>query len=507
MIRCSSVAPQRITLRPGDKLIAGCELIDGTIFIGGNSQGVCSLPGDEYNTQESCETHGGVWTSNAICVGGQEVPAPLFVDEGDLCAYAGENGATVIWPETGNDVYRFGPGEDVPVGTEIHQGEVYDNGGWHSAPYTVTGEGAFAGPETEIPAEDITTGGLDDGTGDGDGTGDDALMGADDGSATIGSVPPSDEPDGFCDPMGILSNSLPSEEEKKLMWELANLQLPELPNYNLPGFTAYITKQLSKLSGAAGKLQQKVAKITDEAQLDPEKLCTPPVKSAIRKQMEVTQKIMELMPVLRKLQQGLSAINKAMKLVKLGLKLAPPWILPIVEGIIGVLNIFGLVSMISGVLTSTVAQFSAILPTLQAQLMALLSQCANEAGLEPPTDKESCEAAGGVWIEQSEIDELAALASQMQSETNAINQIGAGSGLGGLMDGMGDGDSVGFCSIPGHTDQQSCEDAGGTWSEIDDTIDLGTVDTSPLSRELAFQLDELNKCFSDPELQEYLNEL
>ena len=232
MIRCSSVAPQMITLQPGDEVIAGCELIDGTIFIGGTKQGVCSLQGDMYNTQESCESHGGVWTSDAICVGGQEVSSPLFVDEGDLCAYAGENGATVIWPETGNDVFRFGPGEDVPVGTEIHQGEVFDNGGWHSAPYTVTGEGAVAGPETEIPAEDITA--------DGDGS-----MGADDGSATIGSVPPSDQPDGFCDPMGILSSSLPSEEEKKLLIDLANLQLPELPNYNLPGFTAYLSKLVS----------------------------------------------------------------------------------------------------------------------------------------------------------------------------------------------------------------------------------------------------------------------
>ena len=504
MIRCSSVAPQMITLQPGDEVIAGCELISGTIFIGGNKQGSCSLIGDTYNTQENCETHGGVWTPNDICIGGHKVSSPLFVDEGDLCAYAGENGATVIWPETGNDVFRFGPGESVPIGTEIHQGEVYDNGGWHSAPYTVTGEGAYAGPETEIPANDITvgTGGDGDGTGDGDG-----LMDADDGSATIGSVPPSDQPDGFCDPMGILSSSLPTDEEKKLLWELANLQLPELPNFNLPGFTAYITKQLSKLSGAAGKLQQKVAKLTDQAQLDPEELCTPPVKAAIRKQMEVTQKIMELLPVLRKLQKGLAAINKAMKLVKFGLKIAPPWIVPIVEGIIGVMNIFGLVSMMSGVLTSTVAQFSAIIPTLQAQLMALLSQCAAEEGLEPPQNKEACEDAGGVWIDQSEIDELAALANQMQSETNAINQIGAGGLGGGLLGEMGDGDSIGFCSIAGHTDQQSCEDAGGVWSEIDSTIDLGTVDTSPLSRELAFQLEELNKCFADEDLKEYLNEL
>ena len=68
MIRCSSVAPQMITLQPGDEVIAGCELIDGTIFIGGTKQGVCSLQGDMYNTQESCESHGGVWTSDAICV-------------------------------------------------------------------------------------------------------------------------------------------------------------------------------------------------------------------------------------------------------------------------------------------------------------------------------------------------------------------------------------------------------------------------------------------------------
>ena len=507
MIRCSSIAKLKVILNPGDELIVGCELIDGSIFIGGTKEGNCSLSGENYNTQEDCETHGGVWTDNAICVGGIEVMAPLFVGEDDMCAYAGANGATVIWPETGNDVFRFRPGEGVPIGTEIHQGEVFDNGEWHNAPYTVTGEGAYAGPEDEL--DSLGDDGTGDGTGDGsgDGTGDGTGDGSGDGTATIGSVPPDDQPDGFCDPLGILSSSLPDEAEKELLWDLANLQIPELPSFNLSGVTAYITKQLTKLSSVAGKLQQKVQKLTDQVKMDPEELCTPPVKAVIRKQLEVTQKIMKLLPTLRKLQKGLNALNKAMKLIRRGLKITPPWIVPIIEGIIGLMNVMGLVNMMTGVLTTTVAQFSAIIPTLQAQLMSLLSQCAAESGQEPPTDKESCEAAGGVWIDQSEIDELLELANKMQSETNAMSQIGAGTGEDGTGDGTGGGDSVGFCSVPGHTDKQSCEDAGGVWTEIDSTIDLSTVDTSPLTKELAFQLEELNKCFADEDLQEYLDEL
>ena len=65
-IRCKSIAGQKVTLGAGDRLIAGCELIDGSVFINGN---------------EACE-------------GGTEVFAPIIIGEDDMCAYAGANGAT-----------------------------------------------------------------------------------------------------------------------------------------------------------------------------------------------------------------------------------------------------------------------------------------------------------------------------------------------------------------------------------------------------------------------------
>ena len=34
--RCKSIAGQKVTLGAGDRLIPGCELIDGSAFINGN---------------------------------------------------------------------------------------------------------------------------------------------------------------------------------------------------------------------------------------------------------------------------------------------------------------------------------------------------------------------------------------------------------------------------------------------------------------------------------------
>ena len=124
MIRCSSIAKQKVILNPGDEIIVGCELIEGSAFVGGTKVGSCSIPGDDYNNKQDCESNGGTWTDNDQLIGGQEVFAPIFIEDNDIYAYAGENGAVVIWPETGNDVFRFRPGEGVHIRTEIYQGEV-----------------------------------------------------------------------------------------------------------------------------------------------------------------------------------------------------------------------------------------------------------------------------------------------------------------------------------------------------------------------------------------------
>ena len=46
--------------------------------------------------------------------------------------------------------------------------------------------------------------------------------------------------------------------------------------------------------------------------------------------------------------------------------------------------------------------------------------------------------------------------------------------------------------------------AGGTWTEIDTDSNFDEVDTSALSKELSKQMEELERCFSSPELNEYL---
>ena len=68
-------------------------------------------------------------------------------------------------------------------------------------------------------------------------------------------------------------------------------------------------------------------------------------------------------------------------------------------------------------------------------------------------------------------------------------------------------ESVGFCSITEHLTKEDCEEAGGTWTELDTDTDFDNVDTSALSNELAKQMEELERCFSSPELKNYLNEL
>ena len=64
--RCKSIAGQRVVLGPGEPIIPGCELIDGS----------------------------GIFRSK------EEFPFMFAIVNG----VAGDNGAVVIWPDTGNDL-------------------------------------------------------------------------------------------------------------------------------------------------------------------------------------------------------------------------------------------------------------------------------------------------------------------------------------------------------------------------------------------------------------------
>jgi hypothetical protein len=122
--------------------------------------------------------------------------------------------------------------------------------------------------------------------------------------------------------------------------------------------------------------------------------------------------------------------------------------------------------------------------------MSILAMCAAQAGNAPPDNKEDCEAAGGIWIDPDELKELQDMYDKISSTTLDV-----------------DDDPIGFCSITEHLDKKSCEDAGGTWTDLDADTDMGDVDTSALSDELSKQMEELERCFSSPELKQYLNEL
>ena len=96
--RCKSIAGQRVVLGPGEPIIPGCELIDGS----------------------------GIFRSK------EEFPFMFAIVNG----VAGDNGAVVIWPDTGNDLMKYGEGESVPIGTMLHEGCVIENGEIICAPYT-----------------------------------------------------------------------------------------------------------------------------------------------------------------------------------------------------------------------------------------------------------------------------------------------------------------------------------------------------------------------------------
>ena len=415
-IRCKSIAGQRVTLGPGDPIIPGCELIEGS----------------------------------GIFIDKEEFPMMFAEVDG----VAGDNGAVVIWPDTGNDLTRYGAGETVPAGTTLHVGCVIENGEIICAPY-ITENDSVA---TEGPPE---TGG----SGDDDG-----------------------EDKGFC--VGSGTVNMPTDEEKDWLMDIANFQIPDLQAWALSGFTAKIQEMMGKLNEILGELNAEVDKIMAKAKIDPEDVCTPPVKEIIRNLLWVMQELMKLMPILQKIIQVIKIIRKVIKLVRKILKWTPPFVVPIIEALLKVLNIMGLVDMCVATLIKAVGRFTSIIPILQAQLMSILAMCAAQAGNAPPDNKEDCEAAGGIWIDPDELKELQDMYDKISSTTLDV-----------------DDDPIGFCSITEHLDKKSCEDAGGTWTDLDADTDMGDVDTSALSDELSKQMEELERCFSSPELKQYLNEL
>ncbi len=416
--RCKSIAGLRVDLGPGEAIIPGCELIDGS--------------GIFENKEEF----------------------PMMFAEVD--GVAGDNGAVVIWPDTGNDLFQYDEGESIPIGTTIHSGCVkYSDGEIQCAPPPFTTDRdsvAVAGPPPV------------DGSGDG-------------------------EDKGFC--VGAGNVDMPSDDTMQWLTDLANLQVPDLEGWILSGFTAEITKLMSKLGQVLGKLQSEVDKIISKAKLDPEDVCTPPVKNAIRNMLAVMKELMKLMPILKQIIKIIKLIQKVMKLVRKILKWTPPFIVPLVEKLLELLNIMGMVDMLISVLLKTVGRFTAILPMLQAQLMSILAMCAAQAGQPPPDNKEDCEAAGGTWIDPDELKKLQDMYNKLSDE----------------MSGVGDDEAFGFCSIPEYDNKADCEANGGTWTDLDVNTDLDNVDTSTLTNELALQLDELSKCFADPNLKEYLVDL
>ena len=416
--RCKSIAGERVELGPGDPIIPGCELIEGS----------------------------------GIFVSKEEFPMMFAEVDG----VAGDNGAVVIWPDTGNDLFQYDEGESIPIGTTIHSGCVkYSDGEIQCAPPPFTTDRdsvAVAGPPPV------------DGSGDG-------------------------EDKGFC--VGAGNVDMPSDDTMQWLTDLANLQVPDLEGWILSGFTAEITKLMSKLGQVLGKLQSEVDKIISKAKLDPEDVCTPPVKKLIGNMLAVMKELMKLLPILKQIIKIIKLIQKVMKLVRKILKWTPPFIVPLVEKLLELLNIMGMVDMLISVLLKTVGRFTAIIPMLQAQLMSILAMCAAQAGQPPPDNKEDCEAAGGTWIDPDELKKLQDMYDKLSDE----------------MSGVGDDEAFGFCSIPEYDNKADCEANGGTWTDLDVDTDLDNVDTSTLTSELALQLDELSKCFADPNLKEYLEGL
>ena len=416
-IRCKSIAGQRVTLGPGEPIIPGCELIEGSGIFGSK---------EEF---------------------------PFMFAEVD--GVAGDNGAIVIWPDTGNDLMRYEAGESVPAGTSLHQGCVIENGELKCAPY-ITQENSVA---------------------------------TDSGDGASGNAGDDGEDKGFC--VGSGNVNMPDSELEDFLNDVANFKLPDLQAWALSGFTKKVQEIIAKLNQILGKLTAEVDAIVAKAKLDPDDVCTPPVKALIRNMLAILNALMKILPVLKAIIQIVKIIRKVIKIVKKILKWTPPFIVPIVETLLKILNLAGLIDMVVSMLITTIGKFTAIIPTLQAQLMAILAQCAGQVAGE--MTKEDCEAAGGTWVDPDEIKQLEDMYDKIVNETSSLD--------------YDDGSSVGFCSITEHLDQKSCEDAGGVWTDLDTDTDFDNVDASALSNELSKQLEELDRCFASPELNEYLRGL
>ena len=414
--RCKSIAGQRVTLGPGEPIIPGCELTEGS----------------------------GIFENK------EEFPFMFAVVDG----VAGANGAVVIWPDTGNDLMRYEDGDIVPSGTSLHSGCVIENGELKCAPYI---------------------------------TQDDSV--ATDGTEATGNVGDDGDDKGFC--IGSGNVDKPSDDEMAWLKDLANFQLPDLQAWALSGFTKKVQELMSKLNEVLGKLTADVDAIVGKAKLDPEDVCTPPVKEVIRNLLEILQALMKILPILKQIIQIVKIIRKVIKIVKKILKWTPPFIVPIVETLLKILNLAGLIDMVVSILITTIGKFTAIIPALQLQLMQILAQCAGQVAGE--MSKEDCEEAGGTWIDPDEIKAMEDMYKKIIDETSELD--------------YDDVSSIGFCSITEHLDKKSCEDAGGTWTDLDTDTDFDDVDTSALSDELSKQLEELDRCFSDPQLDDYLREL
>jgi len=411
--RCKSIAGQRVEIGPGEPIIPGCELIEGSGIFNGK----------EY------------WPYQFVEVDG----------------VAGDDGAVVIWPDTGNDLLKYDEGEDVPVGTSLHVGCVLEDGVVKCAPYKTQKEStAVEGPPQ-----------------------------------TRGEEPDDGALKGFC--VGSGNVNVPTEDENEWLLKMSNLEIPDLEAWMLSGFTAKIQEMMGKLNQALGKLNAEVDKIMARATINPEDVCTPPVKATIKKLLEVMAAIMELMPVLKQIIQVIKIIQKVIKIVRKILMLQPPFIVPIVEKLMEVLNIMGLVDMVVSMLLQTIGRFSTILPVLQAQLMSILAQCAGQVAGE--MTKEDCEAAGGTWIDPDDLKELEDMYDMMVENSTGLDTDGP----------------VGFCSIYGYLTEEECIAGGGSWTDLDTDTDFDKTDTTPLHTELAKQMDELDRCFSSDELKQYLD--
>ena len=81
---------------------------------------------------------------------------------------------------------------------------------------------------------------------------------------------------------------------------------------------------------------------------------------------------MQILPVLQQIVQVVKIIRKVIKIVKKILKWTPPFIVPIVETLLKILNLAGLIDMVVSTLIQAVGKFKAIIPSLQEQMMMYL---------------------------------------------------------------------------------------------------------------------------------------